>query len=134
MVTGVKFPELRTKHLCKADVFMYADKITNVNFPPDAIKLCECVCDGYQDTMVIDVGVKVKVINSNCDYTGATIIEEYSANDTHPAKCPDLSTACVCTYNVRCNQRTRPITYTLTPNEKGYLKVEVADCGNSNVT
>ncbi|KAL4125971.1 hypothetical protein QTP88_010203 [Uroleucon formosanum] len=133
-ILGVKFPELRTKHLCKADVFMYADKITNVNFPPDAIKLCECVCDGYQDTMVIDVGVKVKVINSNCDYTGATIIGEYSANDTHPAKCPDLSTACVCTYNVRCNQRTRPITYTLTPNEKGYLKVEVADCGNSNVT
>eukprot|EP00102_Acyrthosiphon_pisum_P013481 XP_008183071.2 PREDICTED: uncharacterized protein LOC100574273 [Acyrthosiphon pisum] len=133
-ILGVRFPELRTKHLCKADVFMYADKITNVNFPPEAIKLCGCVCDGYQDTMVIDIGVKVKVINANCDYTGATIIEEHSANETHPAKCPDLSTACVCTYNVRCNQRTRPITYTLTPNERGYLKVEVADCGNSNVT
>lgn len=134
IVTGVKFPESRIKHLCKADVYMYADKISNVSFPTDAIKLCGAVCEGYQDTMIFDVGVKVKVINANCDYTGATIIEQHSANETHPAICPDLSTACVCTYNVRCNQRTRPITYTLTPNQKGYLRVEVADCGNSNVT
>ncbi|XP_026820392.1 uncharacterized protein LOC113559000 [Rhopalosiphum maidis] len=133
-ILGVKFPESRIKHLCKADVYMYADKISNVSFPPDAIKLCGCVCEGYQDTMVFDVGVKVKVINANCDYTGATIIKQHSANETHAAVCPDLSTACVCTYNVRCNQRTRPITYTLTPNQQGYLRVEVADCGNSNIT
>lgn len=104
MVTGVKFPKSRTKHLCKTDV--YADKITDVDFSsPDAIRPCRCLCEGYQDTMIIDVGVKVKGINANCDYTGATIIKEHSANETHSAKCPDLSTphACVPTTTVATN-------------------------------
>lgn len=65
-------------------MYMYAHKITDVDFSsPDATRLCRCVREVYQDTMIIDVGIKVKVINANCDYTGATIIKEQSADETH---------------------------------------------------
>lgn len=110
---------------------MYADTISDVNFPPDAVKLCECVCETYRCSMRIEPGINVTLINSNCDYSGDTVIKEYWANETHATMCPNLSTACVCSYNVRCNRKTRLVKYTLTPNEKGYLRVAVANCGES---
>ncbi|XP_022183759.1 uncharacterized protein LOC111043173 [Myzus persicae] len=128
-ILGDKFTEARILHLCKADVYMFADVISDVFFSPCGIKLCKSVCDGYQESMNIDVTVNVSLINSNCDYTGATTIVERLANCTHLAKCPDLSTACVCYYNVRCDRRTKAITYTFTPNRQGYLRVMVTDSG-----
>ncbi|XP_025200450.1 uncharacterized protein LOC112598257 [Melanaphis sacchari] len=130
-ILGVKFPESKIKQLCKANVYMYADSISDVHFPPDAVKLCTSVCKCYQESMYIEPSINVTLINSNCDYTGDTIIVEHSANETHAATCPDLSTACVCSYNVRCNRKTRLMKYTLTANERGYLRVMVADCGAS---
>ncbi|CAI6365963.1 unnamed protein product [Macrosiphum euphorbiae] len=129
--TGVKFPESKILHLCKANVYMYADFVSDVTFPTDASRLCGAVCRSYQASMYTEQGVTVSLINSNCDYTGDTVIEERSANETHAATCPDLSTACVCAYNVRCNRKTKLMKYTLTPNEKGYLRVLAADCGSS---
>ncbi|KAE9526792.1 hypothetical protein AGLY_013440 [Aphis glycines] len=126
-----KYSESKIKHLCKANLLMYADIIFDVTFPPDAIKLCECVCESYKGSMHIAPGINITLINSNCDYSGDTIIEERSANETHATMCPDLSTACVCSYNVRCNRKTRLMKYTLTPNEKGYLRIAVANCGES---
>ncbi|KAL4142972.1 hypothetical protein QTP88_005357 [Uroleucon formosanum] len=130
-ILGVKFPESKIMHLCKANVYMYADFVSDVTFPTDASKLCGSVCRSYQESMYTEQGVTVSLINSNCDYTGDTIIQERSANETHAATCPDLSTACVCAYNVRCNRKTKLMKYTLTPNEKGYLRVLAADCGSS---
>ncbi|XP_022183277.1 uncharacterized protein LOC111042872 [Myzus persicae] len=130
-ILGVKFPESKIIHLCKANVYMYADFVSDVTFPTDASKLCGSVCKSYRESMYTEQGVTVSLINSNCDYTGDTIIVEHNANETHPATCPDLSTACVCAYNVRCNRKTKLMKYTLTPNEKGYLRVLAADCGSS---
>jgi len=129
IIAGDKFTETKIIHLCKADVYMYADVISDVIFMPFGVKMCKSVCDGYQESMNIDVTVNVSLINSNCDYTGSTTIVEHLANCTHLAKCPDLSIACVCYYNVRCDRRTKSITYTFTPNRKGYLRVMVTDSG-----
>jgi len=128
-IAGDKFTETRIIHLCKADVYMFADVISDVIFMPYGVKMCRDVCDGYQESMNIDITVNVSLINSNCDYTGATTIVEHSGNCTHLPTCPDLSTACVCYYNVRCDRRTKSITYTFTPNRIGYLRVMVTDSG-----
>lgn len=123
MVSGMKFPGTLIQHLCKANLYMFADKITDVNFPNDSVKLCRAVCVEFLDTMELGEGVKVSCVTSNCDYVGDVIIEEYPADSTHPAKCPDLSTACSCMYKVLCNYRTRPVMYTFTPNRHGFVKV-----------
>lgn len=128
-IAGDKFTEARIIHLCKADVYMFADVISDVIFMPFGVKMCRSVCDGYQESMNIDITVNVSLINSNCDYTGSTTIVEHSGNCTHLPTCPDLSIACVCYYNVRCDRRTKSITYTFTPNRKGYLRVMVTDSG-----
>ncbi|KAL5240592.1 hypothetical protein ACI65C_008002 [Semiaphis heraclei] len=115
-------------HLCKANLYMFADIITDVTFPTDSSKLCVSVCKCYQESMYLEPGVTVSLIHSTCDYTGDTILEGHPANETHVAKFPDMSTACVCAYNVRCNRKTKLVKYTLTPNERGFLRVSVADC------
>lgn len=88
----MKFPESRVKHLCKADLFMFTDVISDVHFMPDGVELCASACETYKTKMNIDPGVMVTPINSNCAYIGETVLEEHPANKTQAAKCANLST------------------------------------------
>lgn len=118
ILTGPRFRSPVTINLCSTKLIVFADVVVNVRFTSKGRKICYNVCNQYKAIIAVHGPVDVDFMRGYCDFTGVT--DNLNINS-------DLSSTCTCGYKIRCNHRTKMLTYSFRPNSEGYLRVSVAE-------